>query len=362
MAIAIATKLRESFESIRIVATPSFGPYEDRAKYNLLTTHEFPGKFKSRLYARFAPKPIRSSMGMINPEEVDIVLDASGFAFSDQGSKDQAPAMLRMMRDKKRASQKFILMPQAFGPFENLTTRTLCKEIFERAVLVFARDDTSHRYAGEICPQKTLRQAPDFTIGLKPSQLNKTDLPSKFVAIVPNMRMMDKTKNGGNYLEFLREALNTLENKNQNIVFVLHDSKEDHKVIAMLGKNAEQNITVSDQDPLILKAILGRADLVIGSRFHSLVSALSQNTPCIGTSWSHKYQHLFEQFNCIDFLMQDLNDLNKLQKCITQLIDPKTGDTTSRLIANAYGKLKIDCDLMWKEVIDVIHESMKNAN
>ena len=42
-------------------------------------------------------------------------------------------------------------------------------------------------------------------------------------------------------------------------------------------------------------------DLLIGSRFHTLVFALSAGVPLVALGWAHKYQGLLEQFGLGDW-------------------------------------------------------------
>jgi colanic acid/amylovoran biosynthesis protein len=52
-----------------------------------------------------------------------------------------------------------------------------------------------------------------------------------------------------------------------------------------------------------LKAMIGQCDLVVGSRFHSLVAALSQGVPSVALGWAHKYVELLGDFGQEDLVI-----------------------------------------------------------
>ena len=87
-------------------------------------------------------------------------------------------------------------------------------------------------------------------------------------------------------------------------VLVLHSSQGDSEIAdsvqSALGSEVRR---VEGLNGRQLKSILGQAELVAGSRFHSLVSALSQGVPCLATSWSHKYEELFREYRCPDYVL-----------------------------------------------------------
>ena len=73
-----------------------------------------------------------------------------------------------------------------------------------------------------------------------------------------------------------------------------------------------------------IKGILGSCEATIGSRFHGLVSALSQNVPTIAIGWSHKYNMLFRDYDFSEGLMNILADDEEINQKLKLLIDPNS--------------------------------------
>jgi len=355
MAIAAAARMRASFPGARIVVPPQFGDAVARGRHGFLTTWEIPGRLRSKisnLALRFGSPGAQRMLGVVDPANVDVVLDASGFAFSDQWGERGAELLLRKMNGAERRGKPLILLPQALGPFERPEVAAASRALFQRAALVCARDSKSHLAAKQLGVEAgKLRQFPDFTVGLKKASLPpELVLPEQFAAIVPNVRMLDKGSSASGYLDFIARAIDLLQARGMNPVLVLHDADEDRKVIDLVRAGGRDLPVVEHDDPLVLKAILGRASLVLGSRFHALVSSLSQGTPCIGAGWSHKYPELFADFDCSDLLISDLADATALREAVDQLASPEAHLNQQKRIQAAAGPILAANERMWQEV------------
>ncbi len=364
MAIAIAERMRSTFSNVRIVVPPSFGTAAERSNYDFLTTWEFHGRVRGRfngMVLRLLSSSAREALGIVSPHEVDVVLDASGFAFSDQWGPGSAIYISKKMK-RRREAIPLIFLPQALGPFTDPKVVSSSKALFDRASLICARDSQSLTAARGIgISGEKLKQFADFTLGLKSVMPEETVIPEKFSAIVPNYRMLDKGGNGDSYLKFISNCIVTLGEKGMNPVFVLHDAAEDRKVIEEMNKLGHDIPIIEDNSPLVLKGILGCADLVVGSRFHALVSSLSQGVPCLGAGWSHKYQELFSDFGCEDFLVSDLGDFSKIESLIDILGDPDKYRECVTRIGKAGAILRDSNEQMWQEVEKVINDFTKSS-
>jgi colanic acid/amylovoran biosynthesis protein len=349
MAIAIADRLRATFPGIQLVVSRQFGTDGERQKHGLLTTWEHIGRLGS-LRSFMNMLKMKGRADVISPASVDVVLDASGFAFSDQWGESRPRKLVTMMSRRYRRGQTLILMPQALGTFNIEGVAVWSRRLMQRAALVCARDSQSRAAVEALGGCALLRQYPDFTVAVAPAKGVARPFDDEFAAIVPNVRMLDKTGVGGAYLAFLRHAITEIRRNGMRPVIVLHDADEDRAVVGALGGDFSSIDVVTHDDPRVLKAILGQAEFVIGSRFHALVSSMSQGVPCIGAGWSHKYPELFADFDCPELLMADLEELEHLGALVAELSGAEARSSKSSRIKAAADELKSRCEKMWLEV------------
>jgi colanic acid/amylovoran biosynthesis protein len=194
--------------------------------------------------------------------------------------------------------------------------------------------------------------APDFTNlvqGIKPSYLD--DIAGK-CCIVPNQRMLDKTSQEVSkaYISLLVSGIKYLQLKGLEAFLLIHE-ENDIAIANILQSKLDQPILmIKETNPLILKGILGNCYLVIGSRFHSLISAFSQGVPCVGAGWSHKYKILFKDYGCSNLLV----NLNNNSQNILDLLDLLINETKrTEIIQNINYNADIQKTLarqMWDEV------------
>ena len=119
-------------------------------------TYEKAGLDVGGLMGKFIPKKQREMYGLVLDNEIDIVLDASGFAHGDQWGVKNTKKLLNMSKRWKKSNTKLILLPQAFGPFNKQETKKNMKELIDNTTLIFAREDLSYNYITSITDKKNI--------------------------------------------------------------------------------------------------------------------------------------------------------------------------------------------------------------
>ena len=153
-----------------------------------------------------------------------------------------------------------------------------------------------------------IRIAPDFTNLLHGQIPNYFEPDIHQACIIPNYRMVDKIDDHDKniYIRFLLKSTYYLKHKNIEPFFLIHATRkgDDFKLAKMIQDFMENPPPIiTEENPFYLKGLIKSSKLVISSRFHGLVSSLSQNRLSLGTGWSHKYQMLFNDYNCPECLI-----------------------------------------------------------
>lgn len=308
--------------------------------------------------AKFLPKFIRRKLRFVLPAEIDVVFDGSGFAFGDQWGDKYAERRLgsKIMAWRKEG-KKVILLPQAFGPFNNPALREVMQKIIDNSVLVFARENQSYEYLKRISTNDNIIQAPDFTNLLTGKVPENFDSVKNQVAIIPNYKMIDKkTEDGDVYVNFLYNAIKKVDNLGFKPYFLIHEGERDIAIAKQVNNVLQNPIEIIvNTDPLMIKGIISTAYFIVCSRFHGVVSALSQGVPCISTSWSHKYEMLHQEYDYEEGLLKDIADNGETEQKIEYLADAANNKTISEKLTLNSVKQKERSVEMWKTVFKAIN-------
>ncbi len=256
---------------------------------------------------RLLSKKERREYGLVMDDEIDFVLDASGFAYGDfWGPRKPLDRMANVIKGRVKAGVKTILLPQALGPFSDGKVKDAFQKVVEKVDLIFARDEQSLAHLTENFKGKSqFLLAPDFTNLLEVDR--EEGYPEGNVAIIPNYKMSGEGYE--NYVGFLKGAISYLINTlNKRPYFLIHEGEKDQAIAEKLNLDLQTSLPIiEEEDPLEIKRRIKVCDLVIVSRFHGLVSAICQGVPVVSTSWSHKYRMLLKDYQQEDALL-DIND------------------------------------------------------
>ena len=296
--------------------------------------------------------------GLIFESEVGTILDASGFAFGDQHPAERTVKFAKDVRRWKKQGKAVVLLPQALGPFEKPLLRDAFSRVISSADLIYARERKSYEYARSlgVCSEK-VRIAPDFTCLVKPLAANEVRSLDR-VCIVPNQRMIEKVSGKSvaeDYLNFLVYACRASASVGLEPMLLTHGIHDEPLVEKVCGVLQGKISVIATSCPVKIKEEIGRSKMIIGSRFHALVSGLAQAVPVVATSWSHKYEMLMAEYGVSELLLD--STVKQESFCtLLQHITNNYDEIVSRISVEA-SKVEQQVREMWSEVDDLVLNS-----
>ena len=311
--------------------------------------------------SRFISPRWTTPYGLATRHEIDGLVDISGYAFGDHWGLKPMQRMTVLTRFYKRHNKPVIMMPQMLGPFEKQESKRQFSLIAENCTAIYARDPISLEAAQQSAPNANIKLCPDITICMgEKSPLAESN--SK-VCIVPNVRMVssgDSPMNRSEYVDLLVSIARTAEQAELEPVVVVHDSQgQDQELADAVVKNCKGNVEiVNEPHPLKLKKYIANSHLLVGSRFHSLVAALSSDVPVVAIGWAHKYRQLLRDYGQEQYNLEANSRPEDCLKLVQQLLDPQNFDTARQEISAANIQLKNKIESMWLDVQQTLSASI----
>lgn len=305
---------------------------------------------------RLIPNKHTHRYHFIRPGNIDLVLDAGGFQFSDQWigaySGESNSHLRNYYKALKSGGTKVVFLPQAFGPFSLPLAIERVKDAFAYADVLYARDQTSYDHMTALFGKSSkIQQCPDFTTTYKPEVPLADLLPVKeYIGIIPNQKMITHTASevSGNYLDFMIGFCKRLVTDGQKIVLINHEGPGDFEIIKTIKQElADDTIVLNNLTADEIKAVIGRLKALVSSRFHGAVSGLSQDVLTFCTGWSHKYQELLKEYGVEQNLL-DVGDVEGSSDKMLQAINTVDNIFRSPIETVALQQEKVN--QMWEAV------------
>ena len=260
--------------------------------------------------------------------------------------------MAKESKKWKKQKKQILLMPQAFGPFEDEKIKKYMQEIIENVNRIYARDQFSYQELLKIKDDKTvIKLSPDFTTLFKgriPNYFNKN---LHQVCIVPNKRMKDKIKDNNNYERFFSEIITILQKNNLSPYFLIHGGEEDNALAEKINSLLTNKILIlNEENPFYIKGLIENSLGLVGSRFHSLASSLYSSVPTLGIGWSHKYEYLFKEVNYEEGLLKNDTNNKELIEKLELITNTEKRKKSKTKLSNAVEVLKSKNKKLFEEI------------
>lgn len=357
MAHAIQVAISASSTPGPVLAGNGGWPIEACRRNGLLPFRRLGGRLRGPLITFLLGDVSRKSLDIYFPSDVECVFDASGFAYSDQWGPEFGHKLLKRVKSCVARDVKYVLLPQSFGPFRDQRLRRILEEALPLASRIYAREQMSLHHLEELLPDTTnVRLAPDFT-GVIPGLVSRMAFECDGACIlVPNSRMLDKTSSlvAGTYVRHLIALGKALERDHE--VRILSHCKEDLPIAVEIarGFGQERGDVVQHRDPRIVKGIISKAAVVIGSRYHALQAALSQGVIAFALGWSHKYPDLFDGYAWSDGILDPLADIAHNNSLVRGALLPERVAAVRKRLTDHGALLQKATFEMWDEIFEDI--------
>lgn len=203
-----------------------------------------------------------------------------------------------------------VMFPNSIGPFRTWLGLLLAKLALNMFDFILVREPISYEVVNSLAIRTSKRLTSDTTLLLTGTQLaNFNNLPHPLIGVSPGFyaQSLSKTEVDRYIAEHARALDDVIEKYGFSVVFLPHyvsgfrdDDLEVSRLILQRMRNKERAQIVQLGSVEEFKSILGCMDMVISSKMHPAVLAVSEYVPTLCIAYDQKQTGFFQLF--------DLND------------------------------------------------------
>jgi polysaccharide pyruvyl transferase WcaK-like protein len=313
--------------------------------------------------------------GMYNLKKYDMFVEVSGESFTDYYfGKQSFIACFFYICLALILKKNIVLCAQSIGPFKNRAMFFLAKLVLNKVNLITLRETDSLGYLQKCRignPHIYLTADPAFLLEPAPyrkineilsrENIAKDNRPligisigyGSFKKVVFNHENLNKKRH--ELIEIVAKVIDNLQKELNAIVIliphVLIPNEDDRIVLERLykylKKKHEIKLIYGDYSPEELRGLIGQCDLLITSRFHPLIHAVSMGVPSIAIAYSHKIPSFMRELGLekyaymvsdltFDMLMAGIKDIWKKRESIRKRLKLNIKELQKRAFLNAW--------------------------
>lgn len=259
--------------------------------------------------------------------EHDLLIDLSGISFTDDRTLSGLLINSLWLMPAVAMGKPWMKASQAMGPFTKPWTYWTSRFFLARAEALVARGQKSAQFVRELLPQRTIYELPDVAFVLPPASQNEVDqtlsnagidVQRPFCVVGPsfvvNMKVSksDGPETYSKLMATVADELVTLTGEQvllvpharASAVSPLDDLDVCENTLQFCQSSTNVRVLRDHVSATILKGIIARAEVAVGSRFHFMVAAMSSGVPGLAVAWSHKYLEMMQMVGQDRFAIQ----------------------------------------------------------
>lgn len=269
--------------------------------------------------------------------ESDLIVPVGGgYIRSRQGlaNRFNIPLLLHPLWLGHVLKKPTVLYAQSMGPFQNGFERTLTAFVLKRMTLILLREDTSVKLLKSMGVSDNVRRAIDSGFLLKsvgPLNIRKTyKIPTRKLLVGVTVRSWLVGEAQARYEQAVATTLdNIIESSKAHIIFipqVTATKGDDDRLVSTRVRDLMQHTTATtliadEPDHHRIKAIYDKLDILLGTRFHSVIFSLTSYVPVVAIEYEHKTSGIMHDLK-LDKWVIAIEDVTapKLSKLLKKLV------------------------------------------